>query len=83
MSKVLVKIYVPSIEAKYDIWIPLNMTIDKVINLLINSVNDMNEGIYKPSNFPMLYNKSSGKVFNINLSVEENNIVNGSELILI
>ena len=83
MSKVLVKLYVPALEAKYDMWIPLDINIDRVTKLLIDSINEINDGIYRPVEFPMLYNKSSGKIFNINLSVEENNIVNGSELILI
>ena len=83
MNKVLVKLYVPALEAKYDMWIPLNRNIYEVIKLLMNSVNEINDEIYKPSNFPMLYDKSTGRIFDINLSVKENNIINGSELVLI
>lgn len=83
MNKVLVKLYVPALEAKYDMKIPLNKNIYEITKLLINFINEINNGIYKPSEFPMLYNKSTGKMFNINLSVKENNIINGSELVLI
>ena len=82
-NKRLVKLYVPALEARYDLWVPSNKNIHEVIELFINFINEINEGIYKPSNFPMLYNKSTGKMFNVNLSVEENNIINGSELVLI
>ena len=83
MNRVLIRLYVPALETKYDIWIPQNRNIYDVIKLLINSVNEINKGIYKPVNFPMLYDISTGKMYNINLSVKENNIINGSELVLI
>lgn len=83
MDKVLVKLYVPALEEKYDMWIPLNRNVHEVINLLMNSVNEINDGIYKPINQPMLYDKSTGKMLNRNLSVKGNNIMNGSELVLI
>ena len=46
MNKVLVKLFVPALEAKYDMWIPLNRNIYEVIKLLMNSVNEINYGIY-------------------------------------
>ena len=83
MNKVLVKLYVPIIEQQYDVWIPINKKVYKVINLLIKTVNDLCGGNYRPIKTPLLYEKSTAKIYDINLSVKDNNIKNGSEIILI
>lgn len=82
-NKVLVKLYVPIIEKQYDIWLPINKKIYKVVRLLEKSVNEMCGGYYRPAKMPMLYDKDSGKMYDINLNVKENDIKNGTEIILI
>lgn len=83
MNKVLVKLYVPLLEEAYDIWLPLNKKVYNVIILLIKAVNEFCGGYYNPSKMPYLYDKISGKVFDINLTIKDANIRNGIEIILI
>ena len=83
MNKVLVKLYVPIMEEQYDVWLPINRKIYKVIRLLAKAIYEFSGGYYKPSNMPMLYDKISAKPYDINLSVKENNIRNGTEIVLI
>lgn len=83
MNKVLVKLYIPTIERQYDVWLPINKKVYKVINLLIKAIYEFSGGYYKPSKFPMLYDRATAKMYDINLNVKENGIKNGSELILI
>lgn len=83
MNKVLVKLYVPTIEEEYDVWLPINKKIYKVINLLIKAIYELSGGYYKPSKMPMLYDKTTAELYDINLNVKENNIRNGSGIILI
>ena len=83
MNKILVKLYVPVIEKQYDIWLPINKKMHKIVNLLEKSVNELCGGYYTPSTPPMLYDKNSAKPYNMNLTVKKNNIKNGTELILI
>ncbi len=83
MNKVLVKLYVPMMEEQYDIWIPLNKKIYRVIYLLVKIVNEFSGGYYKPQKMPSLFNKLNAKEYDINLSVKDANIRNGTELILI
>ena len=83
MNKVLIKLYVPIMEAEYDVWIPVNKKIYKVIQLLLKALNELSSGEYSPSKEPLLYDKATAKLYNINLTVKENNIKNGSEIILI
>lgn len=83
MSKILVKLYVPLIECQYDILIPDNKKVHKVIKLLAKSVNELSGGYYNVDEMPMLYDKITAQMYNINLTIKENNIQNGTEVILI
>ena len=83
MNKILVKLYVPEIEEQYDVWIPLNRKIYSVIKLLIKSINEFTDGYYKPNKMPLLFDKITASEYDINLTIKESNIKNGSEIILI
>ena len=83
MNKVLIKLYVPIMEAEYDVWIPVNKKIHKVIALFLKALNELSSGEYNPSKEPLLYDKATAKLYDVNMTVKENNIKNGSEIILI
>ncbi len=83
MNKILVKIYVPAIEKQYDIWIPSHKRIYNVIYLLVKAINELTDGSYKVKQMPMLYDKVNAKPYDINLSIKESTIRNGTELVLI
>ena len=83
MNKVLVKLYVPNIDEQYDIWLPINKKLYKVIVLLIKAVYDFSDGQYNPKHIPKLYDKATAKEYDINLNAKEANIRNGTEIILI
>ena len=83
MNKVLVRLYVPSLEKEYDVWIPINKKIHKIISLLVKSIYELSGGYYNPLKLPMLYEKNTSNMYDINLNVKECNIRNGTELILI
>jgi len=82
-NKVLVKVYVPTIEEQYDILIPLNRRLYNVIKLLVKAINELSNGYYVPKNKPILYNKISAIPYDEKLSIRESNIRNGTELVLI
>ena len=83
MNQVLVKLYVPDIEKIYDVWIPSHKRIYNVIALLVKAINEMNDNSYKRTEMPSLYDKVSAKMYDINLSIKETDIRNGTELVLI
>lgn len=83
MNKVLVKVFFPATDEKYDVWIPLNKTIFSVISLITKGSSELNNGIYHNQNFPIMYNKFTGEYYNYNSIVQDTNIKNGTELILI
>ena len=83
MEQVLVKLYVPALEKKYDVWIPSHKRIYNVIYLLVKAINEMNDNNYKARETPQLYDKMTANAYDLNLSVKESNIRNGTELVLI
>ena len=83
MDNVLVKLYVPMLEEIYDVWIPSHKRIYNVIVLLVKAINELNNNCYKPSKMPMLYDKLTAEMSDINLKVRETTIRSGTELILL
>ena len=83
MNELLVKLYVPTIDQQYDIWLPINKKIDTIITLLVKAVNEFTKGYYTPSKMPYLYDKVTTNAFDINLRVIDTEIRNGTELIMI
>lgn len=83
MNKVLIKLYVPLIEQQYDVLIPINKKVFQVIKLLVKSVNDLTGGYYRVNELPMLYDKITAEMYDINSTIKENDIKNGSEIIML
>lgn len=83
MNRVLIRLYVPSIEEVYDIWIPVNRTIQSAIKLMVKTINEFSNGEYNPTKLPFLYDKKTAKPYNINQTVEEAEIKSGTEIVLI
>lgn len=83
MDKILIKLYVPSIEERYDIRIPLNKRVSEVIFLLIKAIDEFCGGSYKPEQIPHLYNLLTEEVIDADLKVRDANIKNGMQLLLI
>ena len=83
MNKIIVKLYVPKIDKEYDVFIPTNKRISMVISLLVKAINELSNGSFLPTTMPMLYNKITAKPYDVNITIKESDIRNGSELILI
>lgn len=83
MDKILVKLYVPMIEAEYDVRIPMDKKLYQIIYLFIKAVYDLSDGYYIPVESPALYEKWTAHKYDGNLTVKENQIKNGAEIVLI
>ena len=80
MNKILVTVYIPAINTKYDLKIPLNKKIHNIIILLLKEVKLKK---YEPTYMPSLYNKYTGERYDNTSSVYEAKIINATELLLI
>lgn len=82
MEKVLVEIQIPSINQTYDIFLPLYLPVYEVLELVERAINILSQGLYRADKNSILCDKT-GEIMDINLSVFELEIHNGSKLMLI
>jgi hypothetical protein len=83
MNKVFIIVEVPLIEQKYEVYIPIGKKIHKVTSILAKAISELSGGHYPIKDDATLYSKVTGRAYNINLTVKDTDIRNGSEVILI
>ncbi len=82
-NKILIGLYVPLIEKSYDIYIPINKKIGTVKKLIEDGLRELTDNSYiikEDSNF---YNKENGQIYDVNKTVRETDLKNGSKILLI
>lgn len=82
-TKILIGLYIPLIEKNYDIYIPVNKkigTIKKLIEAGLVELTDNSYVVTEDSNF---YSKETGQIYDVNKSVRETDLKNGSRIVLI
>ena len=81
-NKVLVDIYIPSLDEECNVFLPINKNIANVIELICKSIGELKriEGI--DFNSLSLYNRENGEKYLPNIVIKDSNIRNGFRLIL-
>ena len=82
-NKVLIEVYVPLIELRYDVFIPINKKIKNVTRLLNMAVVDLSNGSWPAAKDVRLYDRTSGILLDPLKNVKEVGLVNGSQIILL
>ena len=82
-NKVLVSLIVPSIEERYNVFIPINKKTIEIIFLLNKAINDMTDGSFPMSSNLSLIDGETGVIYDVEGTFKENNILNDTKLILI
>ncbi|CEE03270.1 hypothetical protein BT1A1_3489 [Caldibacillus thermoamylovorans] len=83
MNKVLVEIFLPAANQSFDVYIPLESRMSEVLVLVSSLLSDLSDGKYKATQDAVLCDAETGIIFNINMTVFELGIKNGSKLMLI
>ncbi len=82
-NKVLVTLNVPSLEKKFDAYIPVNRKIYSVIKMLNVSLYNLTGGAFNMRDNYVLYDEETGKLYDINTLVRDTDIRNGSKIIML
>ena len=82
MDKVLVTIYVPSIDENYNVYLPINLKLLDVINAFQNDLVNLSNNNYEIIEYPILYNDMDGKILNLNNIVKDCGIKMGCKILL-
>ena len=80
-NKILVKVVIPEIDEKFDIFIPINIRIGTLVQLLNSSLADVTGGLYVEKDNRNLYNMNDASKYLFNSLVRETDIRNGSVVI--
>lgn len=82
-NKVNVDVIVPALEEQYNVFLPINKKTIEIIFLLNKAINDMTSGSFPLSEELSLIDGFNGSVYDIQKTIKENKILNGSKLILV
>ena len=82
-NKVLVTLYVPNLDVKYDMYIPVNKRIHLIVDLIKKALYDLSGGTFKISEEYELYNYENGELYNMNDLVRNTDIRNNSKIVII
>ena len=82
-NKILIELSVPSIEKSYDIFIPINKKIGTMKNLIEEALVELSEEAYIIKEDTNLYSQETGKIYDVNTSIKDTDLKNGSRVILI
>ena len=72
----------PILDKKYELLVPIDRRIYELINLLKKNIPELSENYYQNKE-PYLYNKSTGKMYDMNLLIKDSDIKIGTRLVLI
>lgn len=82
-NKVLVQLCIPVTGMSYDILLPRTLSVSQATCLVSSFFTGMTGGAYMPDETTLLCNMEDGRIYNVNSSVEDLHLKNGSKLMLI
>ena len=81
--KILVEIFVPVLAVTMEVYIPVQSPVYEALELLKKAVTELSDGEFLADAATTLCYRESGDIININQSVQELELQNGSCLMLI
>lgn len=81
-NKVNVDVVVPALEEQYNVFIPVNKKTIEIIFLLNKAINELSSGCFPMSDELSLVDGFTGSIYDVDKTVKENKILNGSKLII-
>lgn len=82
-NKILIELEIPLIEAKYDLFIPINKKVGTIKRLIEEALIELTDGAYIPKEESNLYSKKTGIIYDVNKTIRDTDLKNGSGIILI
>lgn len=83
MDKILVSLFVPSVQEKYDLFVPSDLDIGSLASTLANAVQDLCNGRYSVSEKERLIRLSPDASLDPSKTLSEYGIDDGTGLMLI
>ncbi|MBQ8132119.1 MAG: hypothetical protein IJ193_06485 [Bacilli bacterium] len=82
-NKILVELDIPIIERSFDLNIPVNKKVGTVKRLIEEELVELTDHAYIITESTNLYSKDTGDIYDVNKTVRDTDLKNGSRIILI
>jgi hypothetical protein len=82
-NKILVELLLPAAEQTYDVYLPPESLTSAVQKLLSSIFNELADGKFKPTGAEILCDAETGAIYDMNMTVAELGLKNGSRIMLI
>lgn len=82
-NKILIELDIPLIEKSYDLYIPINKKIGTLKKLIEEALVELTDNAYIIKNETNFYSKETGQIYDVNQTVRDTDLKNGSRIILI
>lgn len=81
-NKLLITVYVPILEKKFDLFVPASKQTNEAVLLIEKAIKELSAGSYYKENL-RIYRRDNFEELDYSKSIKNNNIINGTELIII
>jgi len=81
-NKILISVYVISIDKRYDIFVPINSKVGEIADLICNTIKNMNDINFDYSLGIALLDCNDNVFYDLNAAINETNLRNGKKIIL-
>ena len=82
-NKILIELEIPLIEKKYDLFIPINKKVGTIKKLIENALVELIDNDYEIREDTNFYSKDTGEIYDVNKTVRDTDLQNGSRIILL
>lgn len=82
-NKILIKLYVPFIDEVYEIFIPTNESVKKVVDLIVKSVYELSDERLNLDIKYHIIDPDTSEIYQESIIIRDSNIVNGKKIVLV
>lgn len=83
MNKLQIEVYLPAALRNFDVQVPADMKLAQITQLVADALSQISNSLYSADGEPLLCDRDSGEILNINMTAWELGLRNGSRLMLI
>lgn len=83
MNKISVTLTIPLLDLEYDLLIPINKKVSCMINLVEKGLNEITDNAFPINHRHVIYNLDSGNSLDLNKTIREENLQNGTKLMIV
>lgn len=82
MKKILIGLRVPAIQERFDLFVPVNMDVADLTELLVQGIDELCSGHYIPSEMSLLTIKEPDLLLQPGKTLEDYGAADGTQLVL-